>query len=103
LVATDNALLNAFTNVACYLASTVPGATATELANAQNLYASDRSCEWVQLNAILGADGKYHFNGSRHFEIQENTNGLFAQDSWRAKSNLTITYGSDGSRKPVRR
>jgi len=96
LVATDTALLNAFTNVgdATLGPATVPGATATELANAQNLYAVlTGRVSGFNSSAILGADGKYHFNGSRHFEIQENTNGLFVQDSWRAKSNLTLTYG----------
>jgi hypothetical protein len=96
LVTTDTALLNAFTNVgdATLGPATVPGATATELANAQNLYAVLAGrVSGFNSNAILGADGKYHFNGSRHFEIQENTNGLFVQDSWRAKSNLTLTYG----------
>lgn len=96
LVASDTALLNAFTNVgdATLGPATVPGATATELANAQNLYAVLAGrVSGFNSNAILGADGKYHFNGSRHFEIQENTNGLFVQDSWRAKSNLTFTYG----------
>ena len=96
LVSTDTALLNAFTNVndATLGPATVPGATATELANAQNLYAVlTGRVSGFNSNAILGADGKYHFNGSRHFEIQENTNGLFVQDSWRAKTNLTFTYG----------
>jgi len=96
LVSSDTALLNAFTNVADATLgpATVPGATATELANAQNLYAVlTGRVSGFNSNAILGADGKYHFNGSRHFEIQENTNGLFVQDSWRAKSNLTIAYG----------
>jgi len=96
LVSSDTALLNAFTNVADATLgpATVPGATATELANAQNLYAVLAGrVSGFNSSAILGADGKYHFNGSRHFEIQENTNGLFVQDSWRAKSNLTIAYG----------
>ncbi|HEY4426110.1 MAG TPA: hypothetical protein VGN10_18005, partial [Pyrinomonadaceae bacterium] len=96
LVSSDTALLNAFTNVADATLgpATVPGATATELANAQNLYAVlTGRVSGFNSSAILGADGKYHFNGSRHFEIQENTNGLFVQDSWRAKSNLTLAYG----------
>jgi hypothetical protein len=96
LVNSDTALLNAFTNVASGTLgpATVPGATATELANAQNLYAVlTGRVSGFNSNAILGADGKYHFNGSRHFEIEENTNGLFVQDAWRAKSNLTLAYG----------
>jgi hypothetical protein len=99
VVATDNAVLNAFTNVddpnpGGLGPATVPGATNTELANAQAVYAIlTGRVSGFNSNAILGADGKYALNGSRHFEIQENTNGLFAQDSWRAKQNLTFTYG----------
>jgi hypothetical protein len=44
-------------------------------------------------NAVLGADGQYLANGPRHFAIEENTNGLFAQDSWRIRPNLTISFG----------
>ena len=99
LVSTDTAVLNAFTNVDDNTVgglgpATLPGATNTELANAQNLYAVlTGRVSGFNSNAILGADGKYHFNGSRHFEIEENTDGLFAQDSWRIKSNLTLSYG----------
>ena len=96
LVSTDTAVLNAFTNVADATLgpATVPNATNAELANAQNLYSLlTGRVSGFNSNAILGADGQYHFNGSRHFEIEENTNGVFVQDSWRAKSNLTLTYG----------
>jgi hypothetical protein len=88
----DNAVLGAFTNSG--MNPTVPGATNAELANAQALYAvlTGRVSTFGS-NAILGADGKYAVNGPRHFEIQENTNGLFAQDSWRIRQNLTLSYG----------
>lgn len=84
----DTAVLNAIST------STLPGANATEVANAQALYATltGRISAFAS-TAILGGDGKYAVNGSRHFEIQENTNGLFAQDSWRIRNNLTISYG----------
>jgi hypothetical protein len=87
----DNAVLAAFTNTGT---NTVPGANNAELANAQALYSvlTGRVTTFGS-NAVLGADGQYHLNGSRHFEIQENTNGLFAQDSWRLRPNLTLTYG----------
>lgn len=88
----DNAVLNAFRSTG--VNPTLPGANNAELANAQALYAvlSGRVSTFGS-NAVLGADGKYHLNGSRHFEIQENTNGLFAQDSWRLRPNLTLSYG----------
>ena len=85
----DTALVNAFP------AAAVPGANATELANARALYATltGRISAFNGGTVYLESDGVYRLNGSRHFEIEENTNGLFAQDSWRARSNLTLTYG----------
>ena len=84
----DSAVLGAFT------ATTLPGANATEIANAQALYATltGRVSNYTS-TVYLEADGVYRLNGTRHFEIQEDTNGLFAQDSWRMRSNLTLTYG----------
>ncbi len=88
VVATDNAVLNAFTP------TTLPGANATEIANAQAVYATlTGRISATNANAVLGADGQYAVNGPRHFEIKENTNGLFAQDSWRIRQNLTLSYG----------
>lgn len=85
---TDTAVLNAFS------ATTLPGATAAEVANAQALYATlTGRVSGFGSSAILGPDGQYALNGPRSFEIQENTNGLFAQDSWRIRNNLTINYG----------
>lgn len=88
----DAGVLNAFTNTGT--SPSLPGATNAELANAQALYAvlTGRVSTFGS-NAVLGGDGQYALNGSRHFEIQENTNGLFAQDSWRLRPNLTLTYG----------
>jgi Carboxypeptidase regulatory-like domain len=92
----DNAVLNRFCNAvtASCPVVTLPGANNTELANAQALYATlTGRVSGFNANAILGADGTYSVNGSRHFEIQENTNGLFAQDSWKVRPNLTLSYG----------
>jgi hypothetical protein len=92
-VVTGDPVLNVFNNIVSST-NTVPGATATELANAQALYAVlTGRVGTFNSNAVLGGDGKYALNGSRHFEIQENTNGLFAQDQWRLRQNLTLTYG----------
>lgn len=89
----DTALVDV--NTGAINANTVPNATATEVANAQALYATltGRISAFTAGTVYLEADGVYRLNGSRHFEIEENTNGLFAQDSWRARSNLTLTYG----------
>lgn len=89
LATQDTALVNAFS------AANLPGSNATEVANAQALYATltGRISAFNAGTVYLEADGTYRLNGSRHFEIQENTNGLFAQDSWRARNNLTLTFG----------
>lgn len=89
----DTALVDPATGA--ITAATVPGATATEIANAQSLYATltGRISAFTAGTVYLEADGVYRLNGARHFEIEENTNGLFIQDSWRARSNLTLNYG----------
>ncbi|HEU4835543.1 MAG TPA: carboxypeptidase-like regulatory domain-containing protein [Pyrinomonadaceae bacterium] len=81
--------------VSAFSAANIPGANATEVANAQAVYATltGRISAFNAGTVYLEADGVYRLNGSRHFEIEENTNGIFAQDSWRARSNLTLTYG----------
>ncbi|HYK19969.1 MAG TPA: carboxypeptidase-like regulatory domain-containing protein [Pyrinomonadaceae bacterium] len=89
LATSDTPLINVFS------AANIPGANATEIANAQAVYATltGRISAFNAGTVYLEADGVYRLNGSRHFEIEENTNGLFAQDSWRARTNLTLTYG----------
>lgn len=85
---TDSAVLSAIT------AANMPGATAAEVTAAQGLYATlTGRISAYGSSAVLGANGQYAFNGPRHFEIQEFTNGLFAQDSWRIRSNLTVNFG----------
>jgi hypothetical protein len=87
----DTAVLNAFTNTATSLGT---GASAADVANAQALYATltGRVSSFAS-TVYLGGDGKYALNGSRHFEIEEQTNGVYVQDSWRVKSNITLSYG----------
>jgi Carboxypeptidase regulatory-like domain len=88
VVTTDTAVLNAIS------ATTLPGASAAEIANAQGLYATlTGRISSYSSTVYLGANGTYQLNGSRHFEIQENTAGAFAQDSWRIRPNFTITGG----------
>lgn len=86
---TDDAVLNAFTT------ATIPGASNSDLAQAQQLYATltGRIGGFNAGNVYLEGDGVYRLNGSRHFELEEETDGLFAQDSWRMRPNLTLTYG----------
>jgi hypothetical protein len=87
-LANDTALLNAIS------ATTIPGANATEVANAQLLYGIlTGRIAGFQSNVYLEADGVYRLNGSRHFEIEEETNGLYFQDSWKLRPNFMLTYG----------
>ena len=83
------------TGTGAIIADTLPGANATEVANAQNLYGilTGRVSGFTAGTVYLEADGVYRLNGSRHFEIEEHTNGLFVQDQWRARNNLTLNYG----------
>lgn len=84
----DTAVLGAIT------ATSLPGATAAEIANAQALYATlTGRVSGYSSTVVLGGDGRYALNGSRHFEIEEASNGVYAQDSWRLRPNLTVSYG----------
>ena len=77
-----------------FSAANIPGASAAEVANAAALYATlTGRVSGYTSTVYLEADGTYRLNGTRHFEIEENTNGLFAQDSWRIKPNLTLSFG----------
>lgn len=84
----DQAVFNAIS------AATIPGISTTDLANARALYSTlTGRVSALGGTVYLEGDGVYRLNGSRHFEIQENTNGLFAQDSWRIRPNFTVSYG----------
>jgi hypothetical protein len=88
LAAGDALPVNLFTT------TTVPGATAAELTSIRQFYSTMTGrISAVGSNAVLGPDGQYAVNGPRHFEIEENTNGIFGQDSWRIRPNLTVTFG----------
>ncbi|HEX6972893.1 MAG TPA: TonB-dependent receptor [Vicinamibacterales bacterium] len=71
-----------------------PGASSTDLTNAQNLYAvlTGRVSQ-IAANARLGDDGKYTYLGPAIQRGQLHEYGFFVQDSWRWKKNLTLNYG----------
>lgn len=75
-------------------ATTMPGATSAQIGDARNLYAVlvGRVLSYGT-TAYLGADGRYAERGSLSRIAEQKSYGLFIQDSWRAKSNLTINYG----------
>lgn len=75
-------------------ATTLPGASAGQLTEARNLYAVlvGRVSTYFT-NAFVSEDGTYKENALSSRLARERTYGLFAQDSWRARQNLTINYG----------
>ncbi len=75
-------------------ASSLPGASNGQLTEARNLYAVlvGRVSTYFT-NAFVSADGTYVENGLTARLAREKTYGLFAQDSWRIRPNLTINYG----------
>ena len=77
-----------------FTTTSLPGASATQLTEARNLYAVlvGRVTTYFT-NAYLGADGTYKENSEQSRLARQKTYGLFVQDSWRARPNLTINYG----------
>ena len=71
-----------------------PGASATQLTEARNLYATliGRVTGFTS-TAYLTADGTYKENAYRSQNARQDTYGLWAQDSWKIKPNFTVSYG----------
>ncbi|HRI03440.1 MAG TPA: carboxypeptidase-like regulatory domain-containing protein [Pyrinomonadaceae bacterium] len=87
----DGCVINAFSATAGSLGV---GTSATDVSNAQALYATlTGRVSSFGSTAYLEGNGLYRANGSRHFEIEEQTNGLYIQDSWRIRPNMTLSYG----------
>jgi hypothetical protein len=74
--------------------TTLPGSTPTQQAEARNLYAVlvGRVSGYTN-TAYLTADGNYVLNGEQTQLSKQKTYGLFAQDSWKVRPNLTVNYG----------
>jgi hypothetical protein len=75
-------------------AASLPGANATQLTEARNLYATlvGRVIQYSS-TAYLTTDGTYKLNSEQTREARQNTYGLFVQDSWRMRPNFTLNYG----------
>lgn len=75
--------------------TTLPGATTTDVNNARGLYAVlVGSVTAINANAQLDENtGKYSYNGLQVRRARMQELGLFAQDSWRMRPNLTLNYG----------
>ena len=71
-----------------------PGATGTDLTNARNLYAllTGRVSQ-ITGNAVLQPNGQYVYRGDPFEKIHQDEIGMFAQDQWRLKPNLTMNAG----------
>jgi len=71
-----------------------PGSSAPQRADAAALYAllTGRVSTYTE-TAFLGADGQYLPSGPQLREISQKTYGVYAQDVWRIKPNLTLTFG----------
>ena len=71
-----------------------PGASATQLNEASQIYAllTGRVVQIAQ-TAFLDEDGKYNLLGQQTSRFRQREFGFFAQDAWRLRPNLTLTYG----------
>ena len=86
---------SAFRNAAIGpLAANLPGATAAQLAQAKGLYAllTGRMTEYIN-TAYLKDDGTYELHGDQFQAGTQTTYGLYAQDVWRVRPNLTLSFG----------
>ncbi|MBK9527631.1 MAG: carboxypeptidase regulatory-like domain-containing protein [Acidobacteria bacterium] len=75
-------------------ATTMPGSTTTQQADARAIYAAliGRVSGYAS-NAYLDGSGRYVENGPLAQEFGLKTYGLFVQDSWRIRPNFSINYG----------
>lgn len=86
----DTALRNAFANSPASL----PGATTAQIDAARALYATliGHVTSYAS-TALLDASGKYVLNGQQTRTDEQKTYGLYAQDSWKLRTNLTLNFG----------
>lgn len=72
-----------------------PGASTTDLNNARGLYAV-LTGRVIAINAnarLVEETGQYQYLGNAFERSHQKEIGFFAQDSWRARPNLTLNYG----------
>lgn len=75
-------------------ATTMPGADPGQIQLARNFYAAliGRITSFTQA-AVRTADGTYAAGGNLFQKLKERTLGLYVQDSWKMRNNLTVTLG----------
>jgi len=80
---------------AMFIAANFPGASATDLTNARNLYALlTGRVTTITASAFTSEEtGKYTYLGDFTQRSRQRTAGFFAQDSWRFRPNLTVNAG----------
>lgn len=80
---------------AMFVAGNFQGASATDITNARNIYAVlTGRVTAINANArLVEQDGQYKYLGNAFERSRQREIGFFAQDSWRARQNLTINYG----------
>lgn len=88
VASTDPILSQVFT------AANLPGASAAQINEAAALYAllTGRVSTYTE-NAQLGADGQYTPSGPLFREVKQATYGLYVQDTWKIRPNLTLNFG----------
>ncbi|MGH9834361.1 MAG: carboxypeptidase regulatory-like domain-containing protein [Blastocatellia bacterium] len=80
---------------AMFTTANFPGASATDLNNARGIYAVlTGRVTAINANARLDEEtGQYKYLGNAFERGRQREFGVFAQDSWRMRPNLTLNYG----------
>lgn len=78
-----------------FTAANFPGASASELATARGIYAVlvGRVTSVSGVAALDEKSGQYRFLGDRVERARQREMGLYVQDTWRYRPNLTLTMG----------
>ncbi|MGH9842129.1 MAG: carboxypeptidase regulatory-like domain-containing protein [Blastocatellia bacterium] len=81
--------------IALFNATNFPGAAAADLTRAQNIYAVlTGRIRAINANArLVEESGKYEYLSNAFERSHQKEFGLFVQDSWRVRQNLTVNYG----------
>jgi carboxypeptidase family protein len=79
---------------AMFTATNFPGASNVDLNNARNIYAllTGRVTQ-ISANAHLDESGRYIYNGASTQRYRQREIGIFAQDTWRVRRDLTLSFG----------
>jgi Carboxypeptidase regulatory-like domain/TonB dependent receptor/TonB-dependent Receptor Plug Domain len=81
--------------IGMFTTANFPGASAAQLTAAQNMYAllTGRVSSLAGTARVDASTGKYVFSGLGLEESRLDEYGVFAQDSWRVRSNLSVNIG----------